>query len=160
MDRHNFRACAVVLMILAGSGISKIQAAEPATVSPIKWHTDLQAAHRESVRLNRPMLIVFGAEWCHFCHKLEQNSLGHPQVAQYINQTYIPVHLDFDQAKREAKILNIKSIPCVVALTPQADLVGRVDGFVSPQKIADMLIGATKLQSQIQQARYSQTARR
>ena len=104
------------------------------------------------------MLIVFGADWCHFCKKLEKESLGHPQIAQYINQSFVPVHLDFDQSEREAKILGIEAIPCVVALTPQAELVGRLDGFVSPKQVADMLTKATQMQSKIQQTRYTQPA--
>ncbi len=137
-----------------------LASAEPLFNAGIQWHRDLQAAHRESLRLNRPVLIVFGAEWCHFCTKLEKESLGHPQIAQYINQTFIPVHLDFDVAEREAKILDVKGIPCVVALTPQAELVGRLDGFASPQKVADMLTGATQMQTKLQQARITQTAAR
>ena len=135
-------------------------AAEPdSSATEIYWMTDIHAAHRESIRLNRPVLIVFGAEWCHYCTKLEQETFGHPQIARYINETYIPLHLDYDQAKREAKILNITAVPCVVALTPQADLVGRLDGFATPQKVADMLTKAMRLQTQIQQVRYHEATR-
>lgn len=158
MDRcgKTFCALGLVLGLLAGP----VFATEPSPGAGIQWHTDLQAAHRESLRLNRPVLIVFGAEWCHFCTKLENESLGHPQLAQYINQTFIPVHLDFDLSEREARILDVKAIPCVVALTPQAELVGRLDGFAPPQKVADMLVGAAQKQTQLQQARIIQTSAR
>jgi thioredoxin-like negative regulator of GroEL len=145
---------------ILGIAAGPVEAAEPLPVAGIQWHTDLQAAHRESLRLNRPVLIVFGAEWCHFCTKLENESLGHPQIAQYVNQTFIPVHLNFDVSEREAKILGVEAIPCVVALTPQAELVGRLDGFAAPQKVADMLVGATQMQTKLQQARIMQASAR
>lgn len=157
MDRP-FVACCALAFTLA-CGLPAVDSAEPIPATAIRWQRDLQAAHRESIRLNRPVLIVFGAEWCHFCTKLEQESLGHPQVAQYINQAFIPLHLDFDQAQREAKILGVKAIPCVVALTPQAEMVGRLDGFASPQKVADLLNKATRLQTRIQQTRYQEATR-
>ncbi len=160
MDRSRFFVCALCLVLVGFSLSESIQAAEPqANVQPgIRWQADLQAAHRESVRLNRPVLIVFGAEWCHFCTKLEQESLGHPQIVQYINQTFIPVHLDFDAAQREAGILEVKAVPCVVAVTPQAQLVGRLDGYAGPQKVGEMLTKAAQMQVQLQRPQIIQTA--
>jgi thiol-disulfide isomerase/thioredoxin len=160
MDRHVVFRCALGVVLAVVVGQKSVVAAEPAPAGGIQWQRDLQSAHRESLRLNRPVLIVFGAEWCHFCTKLEKESLGHPQIAQFINQTYIPVHLNFDEAQREAGILDVKAIPCVVALTPQAELVGRLDGFASPQKVGEMLSKANRLQMQLQQARSTQTASR
>jgi thiol-disulfide isomerase/thioredoxin len=160
MKRHHFTVCATSLLLACFVIPKPIRSAEPVPHSGINWQPDLQAAHRESLRLNRPVLIVFGAEWCHFCDKLEKESLGHPQVAQYINQSFIPVHLDFDQAQREARILDVKAIPCVVALTPQAELVGRLDGFAAPRNVAEMLTSAARKQAQLQQSRLTQTAGR
>ncbi|MCA9069441.1 MAG: thioredoxin family protein [Planctomycetaceae bacterium] len=160
MDRRQLIFCTLVTTFVIFAGLGDGQATEPTTPTPIRWQSDLQAAHRESLRSNRPVLIVFGAEWCHFCKKLEKESLAHPQIAPYINQSFVPLHLDFDESQRETEILNVKAIPCVVVLTPQAELVGRLDGFATPQKVAEMLTKSTRLQSQIQQARYAETARR
>jgi thioredoxin-like negative regulator of GroEL len=160
MDRHTIARVALALMLALPAGLKPLAAADPVPLARVQWQSDLQAAHKESLRLNRPVLIVFGAEWCHFCTKLEKESLGHPNIAAYINQAFIPVHLDFDEAQREAGILGVKAIPCVVALTPQAELVGRLDGFASPQKVAEMLTKATRMQTQIRQARFSQAVGR
>lgn len=160
MDRHVVVRCALGAFLAFGLGAISAFAADPLPATGIQWQRDLQSAHRESLRSNRPVLIVFGADWCHFCTKLEKESLGHPRIATYINQTFIPVHLDFDEAQREAGILGVTAIPCVVALTPQAELVGRLDGFASPQKVGEMLGKATRLQLQLQQARMTQTASR
>lgn len=159
MDRRLLIYCVLFASVSIFNGTFG-RAAEPTTASGIRWQHDLQAAHRESLRTNRPVLIVFGADWCHFCKKLEQESLAHPQIAGYINQTFVPLHLNFDESQREAEILDVKAIPCVVALTPQAELVGRLDGFATPQNVAKMLMKATRLQSQIQQARYIEAAKR
>ena len=160
MERHNVNLCAAV-GILVGMffiGGKPVRAVEPVSQeSGIRWQADLQAAHREAVRLNRPVLIVFGADWCGFCKKLEQESLGHPQIAEYINQTFVPLHLDFDESEREAKILSVQSIPCVLALTPRAELVGRVDGYVAPQKMAEMLGKSLQMKTRLEQARRSKS---
>lgn len=153
MDRHIFARCALALVLCWGWKISQARSAEPVSQPAIQYQRDLQAAHRESIRQNRPVLIVFGADWCHFCTKLEKESLEHPQIARYVNETFIPVHLDFDEAKRAAKILDVKAVPCVVALTPQAELVGRLDGFAPPKKVGEMLTKAKRLQTEIRKTR-------
>ncbi len=34
------------------------------TPKEIQWQTDLNEAHQQSVLENRPMLLVFDADWC------------------------------------------------------------------------------------------------
>ena len=84
------------LMIFAGLAVS--QAAPPfgfaKPKSEIQWADDIFAAHKLSQSQNKPMLLVFGADWCGYCKKLEQQTLTQPQLVEYINKTYIAVHLD------------------------------------------------------------------
>lgn len=96
----------------------------------VVWRTDLQTAHRESQEMNRPLLITFGADWCGYCERMEKETLADPVIAQYVNQSFIPVKLDIEKDARIARILEVKRIPCTIALSPQADLLGRMTGCV------------------------------
>ncbi len=115
--------------------------AENAKKSPagVKWQTDLKTAHEMSVELNRPMLIVFDADWCSYCRKMERTTLAEPDVVKQINSKFVPVHLDLDDNGRTAEILEVKRIPCTVALSPRADLLGRLTGFVSRKQYGESL---------------------
>ncbi len=100
----------------------------------LKWQADLQAAHKVATAQNKPMLLVFGADWCHYCKKLERETLNSKELANYVNQTFVPVHIDVDKDKKVAQILKVSGLPCSIVLSPNADLLGRIDGFhkVSP----------------------------
>lgn len=95
----------------------------------LNWQTNLQAAHKKAVAENKPMLLVFGAEWCHYCKKLEKETLSSSEMAKYINETFVPIHLDTDKEERVAEILKVSSLPCSIVLSPNADLLGRIEGY-------------------------------
>ncbi len=116
------------------------------------WHQDMQKAHQVSINEGKPMLIVFGASWCKFCTKLEKETLTNPRMAQYISQNFVPVHLDLDKEKKVGKILGVKSLPCTVVLSPEADLLGKIVGYKSVEAMQEQLQRALKTQNVLRQA--------
>ena len=111
----------------------------------IEWQSDLRAAHRVAVRENKPMLLVWGADWCGFCKKLERQTLTHPQLAEYINGTFVAVHMDFDRDEKVRDILEVEKLPCTIVLTTDAQELERLEGYAEPQAMYRKLAGAQKL---------------
>jgi thioredoxin-related protein len=118
----------------------------------LEWQKDIFAGHKESTRTGKPMLLVFGADWCVFCKKLEQTTLAEPEMVKYINANFVPVHLDFDRDKKVASILEVKSLPCTVVLSPEADVLGRIEGFAKAPALYKHLAAAKKTQEGISPA--------
>lgn len=126
----------------------------PAAAAPaetIEWQPSLKAAHKVAVRENKPILLVWGAEWCRFCHQLESETLAHPALARYINETFVAVHLDYDQDERAREILGVERLPCTIVLTPQAEQLERFEGFHQPADVYQKLSGARQLYLELTQ---------
>ncbi len=139
--------------------------AEPQSQFPphVAWQTDLHAAHKLATETGKPILLVFGAEWCHYCKELEKNTLSQPEMAEYVNANFVPVHLDMGkpQDKEVAKILDVKPIPCTVVLSPNADRVaGKILGYQEPPQYYRSLQQARYEATQVHQTQYSRTANR
>ena len=117
----------------------------------VRWVGDLGTAKQLSERTGKPMLIVFGAEWCGYCTKLNDDTLSHPQVSRYINEGFVPVHLDLDEQKWAAKILEVRTLPCSVVLAPNADQLGRIVGYEEPSPFFQKLSAARRVGEQITQ---------
>ena len=100
-----------------------------AALDPKVWHKDLQTAHKKAQEENKPMLVVFGATWCKFCKKLEKETFSNPEMQTFVQDNFIPLYLDLGEQPKVGKILEIKSLPCTVVLSPNADLLGKVVGF-------------------------------
>lgn len=121
------------------------------TKQQIVWRSDLSVAHHEAVSMNRPLLITFGAEWCEYCQKMDTGTFTDATVAQYVNRSFVPVKLDIEQSADIARILEVKRIPCTIALSPHADLLGRMTGCVKTEQFQDTLEQIEGLHRRIQQ---------
>ena len=121
-------------------------AAPPAAKKEVQWQTDLQEAHRISVKEKRPMLIVFGAPTCVYCKKLENEHFTDHKFVDYVSERFVVVKLDYEKNKKAAEVLEIRNLPTSVVLSPEADLLGTVVGYVQLDKYRKLL--ETALDSQ------------
>ncbi len=123
----------------------------------IQWQTDLNEAHQQAVLENRPMLLVFDADWCKYCDKMDEATFKDSSVANYVNEKFVPVHLDLDDNMKIAEILEIERIPCTIALSPRADLLGRVVGYVNTVQYRETLGRVRALQARVERRLAAQT---
>ncbi len=130
----------------AAEAVVVIRDAAPSAVADgtgIRWRADLKTAHAEAARTGKPLLLLFGAEWCVYCHKQTDETLADPAVAARVNANFVPVRLDFDADAKLAEVLEIKTLPQAVLLSPKADLLGRAAGFHNVEQFGGVLTGAT-----------------
>ena len=105
----------------------------------IHWETDLLKAREKAMKAEKPLLIVFGAEWCTFCKKMEHTTLSEKEMVHKINAEFVPVHLDFDKTKPIAKALKVKGIPSSIVLSTDAEILSRKDGYAKSKEYRDVL---------------------
>ncbi len=126
--------------------------AAPPKPPKVNWYTDIYAAHKASLKSQKPMLLIFHADWCGYCKKLEKTTLSTPRMVNYINASFVPVHLDLDKEKRIARILEVKSVPCSIVLSPNADLLGRLVGYVEADQYRRVLERTQQIHARIKKA--------
>ncbi len=153
MDRRRF--CLELLGTGAAlEGLARFAAAAPPPTGPavqkIRWNHSLKAAHKIAIEQDKPLLIVFGASWCTYCHKLERETLGDKRITAAVERDFIPVHLDFDRDAKVAKILEVERLPCTVILSPQADLLLKHEGYVEYKEYQQALQSALEKRAEIQ----------
>lgn len=77
------------------------QAASPyvraAASAAVDWKPWSAAAFDEAVRLDRPVIVDIGANWCHWCNIMDARTYSDPAVAAYINENFIAVKVDADE---------------------------------------------------------------
>ena len=153
---------------LAGVGIVA-QAASPSLFaappvrsqeSPkVRWFQSLRAAHKLAIEQDVPLLIVFGASWCTYCHKMDREVFGDKRVISLIEREFIPVHLDYDRDIKVAKILEVEKLPCTVILSPHADLLAKREGYAQIPEFQKILTTALSRQAEIPQVKDSSSIR-
>lgn len=152
MDRRRF--VSTVLGSLGLYGLASSTAHALPFSPKIKWNHDLKTAYRIGKSQDKPLLILFSASWCTYCHKLIRESLGDKAMVEFVESQFVPVLLDFDKDNKVAKILEVESLPCTVVLSPQADLLLQANGFQKSAVYRETLQSALdKRDELIQQAR-------
>ncbi|MBI1347703.1 thioredoxin fold domain-containing protein [bacterium] len=151
MDRREFVWKTLVTGGLATAFAQTVQAEEAAEGIP--WQRLLKSAHRRAVELDRPLLVIFTASWCTYCHKLIRETSANPKLAQFITANFVPTLLDFDKETRIVEVLAIESLPTTVVLSPQVDLLLHKPGYMKAETFRDTLNAALVRRTEVQQAK-------
>lgn len=86
------------------------------------WRKDLRAARAEAARTDKPLLILFTADWCHYCEELKRETLCAPEVVEMIDEDYVGVMLDDESVDRRIKDeFRVTGFPKLIVLTPGPD---------------------------------------
>lgn len=140
-DRTKQRALPVwlpiVVALLIVARIVSSRYAVKSDVDLVHW-TDGERARVIAIRLHRPILYEFSAEWCGPCHALEREVFMDPDLAADINNRYIAVKV-IDRQREEGRNSSsvqvlmdrygINAFPTVVVAGPDGSVLDRVVGY-------------------------------
>ncbi|GAC1435694.1 MAG: hypothetical protein NVS1B11_33950 [Terriglobales bacterium] len=94
------------------------------------WYPWGAPAFRRAKELNRPILLDVGAVWCPWCSLMDKDTYTKTETADYINQHFVSVKVDFDQSpelvaqlQRAQAVLNLPAgLPLTSFITPEGKL--------------------------------------
>jgi thiol-disulfide isomerase/thioredoxin len=159
MNRRQFGGAALGALIGAGWKLPGLFAAANPK-SKVAWAKDLKTAHDAALEHDKPLLLVFGATWCTFCHKLHRETFTDRALAAFIDREFVPLALDFDEDERVVEILEVEQLPCTIVLSPAADLLLRYIGFAKPAAYQKELQSALNKRDKIKVTRGTDAKRR
>lgn len=97
---------------------------------PVDWYPWGADAFKRAKELNRPILLDVGAIWCPWCTLMDRDTYTNSAEADYINQHFVAVKVDFDaspalvaQLQRAQALLNLPAgLPLTSFVTPDGKL--------------------------------------
>ncbi|TWU07053.1 Disulfide bond reductase DsbH precursor [Symmachiella macrocystis] len=150
MDRRPLAKFCLALLVCF-TATTAVTAAEKTAVKKVDWQPNLTAAHKLSLKTGKPILLVFGADWCFFCHKLERETLNEANMAKFINNNFIAVKLDLEKDEKVAKILKVKSLPATIVVNSDADMLANIVGYQKSGSYAKNLRNALRVHQELRQ---------
>ena len=94
-----------------------------AAASPVQWMEWGPAAFERARREDKPILLRISAVWCHWCHVMDETTDAVPEVAQRINEWFVPVRVDNDERPDVNARYNLGGWPTTAFLTPDGELI-------------------------------------
>jgi uncharacterized protein YyaL (SSP411 family) len=65
--------------------------------NPVDWFPWGEEAFARAKNENKPIFLSIGYSTCHWCHVMEEESFENAQLAQLINQYFIPIKVDREE---------------------------------------------------------------
>ncbi len=157
--------CAAAPAVVQGNA----PAASPASAAPpqvpwekqvggVSWLTSYPVALEKALVNRRPLLVLFQADWCGWCRKLERTTFPDPRVAELM-RFVVPVRLDGDREKALAAMLRAGSFPMTVLLGRDGREIGRIAGYRPPEEFARLLSAFLSAREPLGAARAEASAR-
>lgn len=129
---RNKTACVLAFLLVAT--LQNVSSA-----ARVNWGNDLKQAAVKSKQSGKPMLITFTASWCHYCHKLIDNTFTNRQLAGKVNEYFIPVVLDADKYEKAVEVLGIEAFPSTLVVSPELKVLGKFTGYYEAPKMTQLL---------------------
>lgn len=67
------------------------------STNPVAWQPWGENAFTMAKNLNRPVFLSIGYSSCHWCRVMEKESFENPEVAEILNNKFIPIKMDKDE---------------------------------------------------------------
>jgi uncharacterized protein len=101
-----------------------------AASQPVDWYPWGADAFQRAKELGHPILLDVGAVWCPWCGHMDRDTYTQAATADYINQHFVAVKVDFDaapelvaQLQQAQAVLNLPAgLPLTSFITPDGKL--------------------------------------
>lgn len=98
-----------------------------------EWSSDWRGALRESVKLQRPILMDFYTDWCPPCKKLSSITFKDKKVLEYFKkEKFILVKVNPEKDREAEKKFKVFSYPTLLLFNKKGDEIARILGYRSP----------------------------
>ncbi|APZ94316.1 thioredoxin family protein [Fuerstiella marisgermanici] len=105
----------------------------------LKWETDMQSATRISQQTGRPMLVKVTADWCGYCKRMKAETFTNAGIIGEINATFVAVELNADTNRELIKRMGVQSLPTILVISPDQQILDREEGFRSAAQLSRLL---------------------
>ena len=100
----------------------------------IRWEHRFDEAVKKAKAAKKPIMIDFWADWCTWCHRLDQTTYVDPVVVK-LSEVFIPVKVDTEGGRKNQEIAlryNVATLPTIAFITPGGRQILSLKGFQGP----------------------------
>jgi len=101
-----------------------------------RWSPDVFA---RAARERRFLLVDGAAEWCHWCHVMDETTYRDAEVGQALRDRFIAIRVDIDERPDLAERYGDWGWPATILLSPDAEELGKFRGYLPPERLREIL---------------------
>ncbi|MEY4190655.1 MAG: hypothetical protein RIR17_1391 [Planctomycetota bacterium] len=105
----------------------------------IHWRDDYQAARKEALEKNLPLLIDFHTDSCFWCKQMDMRTFQDTQVQEKLTSQWVTLKVHAKQNSALTAALKIRSFPTMVFAGPEGNILGFLEGFMEAPVLIEQL---------------------
>lgn len=129
----------VALLLTAAPGEDIAAARRAGNTQRFTWVEWNAEAFAQARREKKVVLVDCAAEWCHWCHVMDETTYADADVGAWLRQNAITVRVDVDARPDLADRYLEWGWPATVLLTGEGEELGKFRGYLPPERLLAML---------------------
>ena len=109
------------------------------------WEHDLSPEiFDKAEKENKLVLLNLGANWCHWCHVMEDSTYADQKVIKYLNEHFVYVHADQDANPDLSARYRRYGWPATIILNSKGEDLLKKAGYIDPETFLKLLKAIVK----------------
>lgn len=104
----------------------------------LKWFNSYHRGMKEADEKKKPVIIDFFASWCVWCEKMDSDVFTQTQIIEQLEE-FVCIRTDVDQDHKVALAYGVQSLPRILVLNTNREIVGDWLGYYDAQDFSKML---------------------
>lgn len=105
----------------------------------IKWGQLSPEILKKAQKENKIVLLNLEANWCHWCHVMEDSTYSNPEVVAYLNKHFITVKADQDANPELSIRYKEFGWPATIFLNAKGEDIVKRAGYINPRSFLKLL---------------------
>jgi thioredoxin-like negative regulator of GroEL len=117
----------------------------------VRWEQRFEDAQKKARSARKPIMVDFWAEWCGWCHRLDQTTYVDPAVVK-LSEAFVPVKVDTEGGRKQTEIAlryNVSTLPTIIFLSAGGRQVLKVGQFQGPGQFPKTMEAARDLAAKV-----------
>lgn len=117
----------------------------------IRWEAGFDEAIKKARTLRKPLLVDFWADWCGWCHRLDQTTYVDAEVVR-LSESFVAVKVDTEGSSKDVAIAaryDVSSLPTIAFLSPSGRQLLRLGGYQGAGRFPHSMEMALQLSARV-----------
>ena len=104
-----------------------------------EWVPFSKEAFERAKTEHRFVLLDGAAEWCHWCHVMDETTYADPRVGAVLSSRFVAIRVDIDERPDIGERYAEYGWPATILFSPEGEEIGKLRGYVESERLLHVL---------------------